>query len=93
MGLKECSVSEERYGLHDIVVRLTGRINPIGETNTDNERLRNLDRTLCLLDDLLADVHKVARGIDRGEYSISHAGQAAMNWLKEVKSDIEELVG
>lgn len=44
--------------LVDVVRKLVGPINPIGESHTDAERLENLKAMTKLLEDLLGDVYR-----------------------------------
>jgi len=46
--------------LHEIVKKLVGKINPVGETNTDNARYENLKVMTGLVDNLLVDINTVA---------------------------------
>lgn len=68
--------------LREIVLKLVGRIEPRGETNTDNERFENL-QTLCkLVNDLVIDIDDMAyRNKDSHEYSVKRASDYAQNFL------------
>ena len=46
--------------IYEIVKKLVGPINPIGETNADNDRFENLKATTELIDRLLFDIDDVA---------------------------------
>ena len=72
--------------LIDITRKLTGRINPIGETNTDNIRYENLNTTIELAERLLIEISIVASHKDRAEYSMSRAGKCAAKFLSTVGS-------
>ena len=64
--------------IYDVVKKLVGEIEPIGETNTDNERFENLKNMTDLVDRLLSDIDSVAwRNKNRHEYSRSRAGKYA----------------
>lgn len=65
----------------EIVKKLIGQIQPVGETNTDNERYENLIKMCGLIEDLAADVNKVASEVSRQEYSIRRAGEYANKFL------------
>ena len=71
--------------IHEIVKKLVGKIDPVGETNTDNDRFENLKAMTELVDELLSDIYRVARGNNRHEYSINRAGQFASSFLDEVR--------
>lgn len=69
--------------IYDVVKKLVGNINPVGETNTDNQRFDNLQVMVDLLDKLLVDVGDVARfNLKRHEYSRERAGKLAHRFLK-----------
>lgn len=62
----------------EVVKRLIGGIDPIGETNTDNKRFENLKVMTEVVDVLLTDIGWVAENNkDRGEYSRKRAGDFA----------------
>ena len=45
--------------IYEIVTKLVGRINPVGETNTDNERFENLKVMCELVEKLVVDIDTV----------------------------------
>ncbi len=74
----------ENMDFHEIVKKLIGEIDPVGETNTDNARFENLKAMTELVDELLSDIYRVAQGNNRHEYSINRAGQFAASFLDEM---------
>lgn len=70
--------------LIDVVNKLVGKINPVGKTETDNERFENL-KVLCdLTNCLVTAIDQVAYdNKDRYEYSMKRAGEYAKNFLTE----------
>ena len=70
--------------LHEIVKKLVGKINPIGETTTDNERFENL-RVLCdLVENLIIDIDNVNyQNKQSHEYSVKRAAEYADNFLSK----------
>lgn len=66
---------------YEIVKKLIGEIQPVGETNTDNERYENLQEMCDLIRNLVADVIKVSQEVNRQEYSIKRAGEYASNFI------------
>jgi len=74
----------ENMDFHEIVKKLIGEINPVGETNTDNARFENLKAMTELVDELLSDIYRVTQGNNRHEYSINRAGQFAASFLDEM---------
>ena len=71
--------------LFDIVLKLTGPIDPVGETHTDDARFENLKQVLELMKELHKKVDAIAdANCDRGEYSMRRAGLECheyLNWL------------
>lgn len=72
---------------YTVVKKLLGPIEPVGETNCDNERLENLENTIKLVDNLLFDIGRVSGYKDCQEYSRSRAGKRAENFLNDVKEE------
>lgn len=67
--------------LYDVVKKLVGEINPVGETDEDSRRFENLKTLTELVDGLLIDIDYVARKRHRHEYSIKLAGDFASKFL------------
>lgn len=70
--------------LKEIIFKLNGKIHPVGETNTDNERFENL-KALCELTEILvSEIDYVAyKYKDRQEFSVKRASDFASNFLKQ----------
>lgn len=49
----------EKLDMKEIVMKLVGRINPIGETITDESRLEALKDLCYLVNDLVAEINSV----------------------------------
>lgn len=63
---------------YDVVTKLIGAIEPVGESNEDKERLENLKSTIQLTDLLINEIGKVAHANkDRAEESMKKAGDVA----------------
>ncbi len=69
------------YETYNVVKKLAGEIQPVGETYQDDRRFENLKETVTLVELLLADIIKVTKGADRVEYSIQRAGKYAKEFL------------
>ena len=68
--------------LHEIVKKLVGRINPVGETTTDNERFDNLRVLRGLVENLIIDIDNVNyQNKQSHEYSVKRAAEYADNFL------------
>lgn len=67
--------------LYDVVKKLVGDIDPVGETNADEKRFENLKDMTQLVDMLVGDIDRVASNKNRVEHSMKRAGQHADNFL------------
>ena len=56
--------------IYEIVAKLVGKINPVGETNTDNERFENLKVMCDLVEKLIVDIDTVGYS-NRNAYEFS----------------------
>ncbi len=70
---------------YNVVTKLIGPICPVGETNTDEARLKNLKDMIELTDRLLFDIGVAATFYDRHEVSVARAGKQAAQFLKDTK--------
>lgn len=70
--------------LYDVVIKLIGPVRPIGETQTDTERFKNLQEMTHLVDKLVYDIDAVATDRDRHEASIKKAGNFANKFLDDL---------
>lgn len=80
--------------LIDVVKKLVGPIEPIGDSGADKERLSNLQAMTALIDGLLAEVSRV--GVDNAgsyEHSVKHAGKFANDFIAYVGREIVENEG
>ena len=72
---------EKAMELYDIVMKLTGPVDPVGSSETDRERMENLKVLLALTDRLLTEIDRIAsRNKDRVEWSMKQAGQLCAKW-------------
>lgn len=67
-----------------VVKTLVGDINPVGETNTDNNRFENL-KVLCdVVYDLISDIDNVHfKNKEAYEFSVKRAAEYANKFLTE----------
>lgn len=75
---------------YQIMEKLIGPIDPIGETNTDNARLDNLVEFMILTQKMVQKVKEISRNQNRVEYSIKRTGEYAEHCLKHIREDIED---
>ena len=77
-------MSKQRAML-DIVLRLTGPVEPVGETNADDERIENLKELLFLMTELHILVDRIAtENKKRSEFSMSRAGKLCDKYLDAI---------
>lgn len=74
----------------DVVRKLIGPIEPVGESNEDDRRLNNLNELVTLVDMLIGDISMVARSKDRQEHSMKRAGRFAHSFLKDIEGAIAD---
>jgi len=70
--------------LIDVVRKLIGPVDPIGETQTDDIRSKNLGEMIDLVDRLITDIVKVASYKTRAEYSMNRSGKRASEFLDDL---------
>ena len=80
------------YNIYEIITKIIGKILPIGETNTDEARLKNLTVHCNVTHSLLKDIILAASYRDRQEYSVQKAGEEAYRSLVEIKKLIDEVI-
>lgn len=78
--------------LLEIVNKLIGKIEPIGESNTDADRLSNLGDQIQLTDDLIYQIVQVSENKTRHEHSMKKAGESAHKWLEETHKYLSEIL-
>ena len=74
--------------IHDIVKKLVGPIDPIAESNSDDQRFENLKKMTELVDMLIFDINYVARGKESQQYSVSRAGKHSKEFLTNLKEEL-----
>jgi hypothetical protein len=75
---------------YEVVKKLIGYINPVGETKEDSERLENLRKMLEVVDRLIFDIEAVARQKNRQEHSIGKAGKLADKYLSDLTTALND---
>ena len=78
----------EKMSVYEVVKKLTGPISPVGETNEDERRLKNLTQLLDLTRSLLSDISDVSEYKDRVEYSMKIIGKEAHSFLKLINDEL-----
>ena len=70
--------------LLDVVMKLNGPINAVGESHTDKKRKENLVNLCNLVEALLFEISKATSTANRVESSMKDIGGYAKGFLKEV---------
>lgn len=73
-----------------IIDALNGKINPVGETNADNDRYENLKNLEGIIDWLLDDIQLLIPNKNSYEYSVKRAGNEAVEYLNEIRERITD---
>ena len=74
---------------YEIIKKLIGPIEPLGDASRDPERLQNLKEITNLTERLVQYIHSVSRHESRQEYSVKLAGKLARECIDEIKLIIE----
>ena len=72
--------------VYEIVVKLIGPIEPIGDSRVDENRLENMNKLQELINKLVCDIYDVSQTPHNGEHSIKKAvenSDAFMNGFKD----------
>lgn len=78
---------EKELTYYEVVKKLLGPIEPIGETNTDEKRRQNLVKTIDVVSQLIRDIRDVVGYKTRDEWSMKNMGVMADYFLKELKEE------
>lgn len=71
--------------VYKVVKKLVGNINPIGETNTDNERFENLKMLCELVEKLVIDIDEVSYlNKNAHQFSIKRASDYANGFINKI---------
>lgn len=66
----------------EIIQKLIGPINPVGETNADNQRFENLKAMCELVNELVSNIDDVGyKNRNAYEFSVKRAAEYASNFL------------
>lgn len=73
--------------LHEIAKKLVGSITPIGESNTDDERFKNLKEMCGLVENLIMDIEDMAfANRDAHEFSVKRAKEYADKFIESTRT-------
>ena len=80
--------NEEKLDITEFVKKIIGPIDPVGESNTDEKRYKNLNTLISLVWDLLYSINYVAcNNKNRVESSMKQVGQKAESFLKNIHEE------
>ena len=71
----------------EVVEKLIGYVNPVGDSNEDSKRFENLKELCYVVDMLLGKISSVTGGATSGQHSVKKAADYANKFLKDVKAD------
>lgn len=77
----------------DIVFKIVGEIEPVGETHTDDSRFNHLQTLLNTLDILIDEVTFLLPCENRYEYSMQRAGKEVRHWIKDKRQQFAYNLG
>lgn len=76
----------------EVIDKLIGRVNPVGETHTDNERKENLKNLIELYDYIGMKLFTIAEDKESHMWSIKESGILAYKQLLETQSMVSDLI-
>ena len=79
---------ERLMDIYEVVTKLIGPVNPVGEIHTDNDRLENLAVMTDLIEKLILDIGGVVPNKDRIEFSLRRAGEHAAEFMYEAGVEV-----
>ena len=75
--------------LFNLVMKLNGPIQPVGESNKDEQRAKNLDSLIMLSGQIINEIKRAAEEVNRPalEYSSKVIADGAVQYLKLIKGE------
>jgi len=76
--------------IYEVVKKLIGNINPVGETNEDGRRYDNLKMMIHVVENLITDLDDLEYNHkDSHEYSVKRSADEAAKFFAQMKSNLE----
>jgi len=75
--------------IFEIVMKLNGPVDAVGEHYADVNRKENLEHLCDLADKILGEISKASSTSNRVEFSMKEIGEYAKNFLKDVHASYE----
>ena len=73
-----------RETTYEVVTKLLGKIESVGESHIDTKRYENLENTISLVNSLLYDIFLASRSKNNQQASMVMSGKRAYEFLKEL---------
>lgn len=73
---------------YEVVRKLIGPINTIGETNYDDRAFKSLEDTIALVDKLIFDISRLVPDSNLVEFSCKRSGKKAKEFLTNLKDEL-----
>lgn len=77
----------KEFSLFEIVKKLNGEIQPVGDSTIDEKRFENLNRFLTLAEDMILEIERVSGYIDSPRFSEKRAAKIAKVFLDNLEAD------
>jgi hypothetical protein len=71
--------------LYEIVMKLVGPVQAIGDSEVDFQRFNNLKKLTILVDQLLFEIGRAAESKDRAQASMKKIGEHAFDFLEDLR--------
>ena len=68
----------------DVVRKLVGPVQPIGDSDIDRNRFENLKELTSLVEELVGDIRHIVPDKNREEHSLHRAGEYSFEFIKEL---------
>jgi len=76
--------------ISEVVMRLIGAVEPIGETHADDKRFTNLTNLTLLVNSLLCEIESIYRlNKQSSEYSVKRASAHCESFLRMIAREFE----
>lgn len=83
----------EPMEIYDVVKKLAGEIDPVGETQTDDKRFENLKTLIVLVDKLMYDIDRIAVNYRNSyQFSKKRASEYSIKFLEETMAYLGETI-
>lgn len=74
--------------IYEVVKKLIGPVDPVGDSSIDAERFENLMVLASLVEDLVGDLSLVASGKTSGMGSFQKAGRYSSDFLDDLRLEL-----